>query len=85
MAKMAQNFVGWLARSTLRNVQPNQPNRMSDTTIQTEPKQASDHQTQNIETVSTRSSHALDLLTSMPRFPPIADISHVRNMVRRPR
>jgi hypothetical protein len=70
MAKKAQNFVGWLARSTLRKVQPNQPDRMSEITIQTQPKQANDHQTQNIESVSTRLSHALSLLTSMSAFHP---------------
>jgi hypothetical protein len=71
MAKKVQNFVGWIARSTLRNVQPNQPDRMSEITIQTQPIQASDHKTQNTESLSTRLSHASYPLTSMTAFHPL--------------
>src|SRR3954467_5412268 len=83
IAKKAQNFVGWLALSTLRNVQPNQPDRMSETTIQNQQIQASDHQIQNIESLSTRLSHAhpcsrqclLSTQTCRGSFRPIADIA----------
>ena len=78
MAKKAQNFVGRLARSTLRNVQPNQPDRMSETTIQTQPMQPSDHQTQNIESLSTRLSHARNPLTSMSAFHPVLPLAFYR-------